>query len=222
MHVKICGITNLPDALLAAQAGADFIGLIRAPSERAVAADVALEIINELRDTPTRPVLLFRDAPLEELAAACRDCHVAWVQLHGHESVNYLARLAAALPHVRIIKAWELTPSDSGDALIAYVREAGSTGLRIAAVILDAPKGGAHPGYDHLAAISRRCNEAWSNAESERPELWCAGGLTTVTLAAAVANGTYDGVDVARGVEQSAGRKDRGAVRQFIEIGKSL
>ena len=93
MHVKICGITNLPDALLAAQAGADFIGLIRASSARAVAAEVAVDIIDKLRGTPTRPVLLFRDAPLEELVAACRDCRAAWVQLHGRESVDYLDRI---------------------------------------------------------------------------------------------------------------------------------
>ena len=222
MHVKICGITNLPDALLAAQAGADFIGLIRAPSKRSVTADVAREIIDELRDAPTRPVLLYRDAPLEELVAACRDCRAAWVQLHGHESVDYLACLSAALPHVRIIKAWEITPSDAGDALIAYLRSAGAAGVGIAALILDAPKAGPPPGYDRLAAVSRRCDEAWSDAGSDRPELWCAGGLTSETLAGAVANGTYEGVDVARGVERSAGRKDRAAVRRFIEIGKSL
>ena len=214
MRVKICGITRPEDAREAAHCGADFIGLIRAPSARRVTVATARQVIAALPEH-VQPVLLFRDAPLDEVTAAVDATGGDWVQLHGREPVAYLAELAARRPALRLIRAWEVTAEQADDDLAAYLQQAGAVNLRIDVVILDAPKGGAHPGYERLARISRRCRQ-------RPPEIWCAGGLTPKNVAAAIAQGRYDGVDVASGVESSPGIKDHAALRAFIETARQL
>ncbi|MBU0638595.1 MAG: phosphoribosylanthranilate isomerase [Planctomycetes bacterium] len=215
MRVKICGITNQRDANAAARCGADLIGLIRAASPRQVELQVARQIVRDLSDA-TGSVLLFRDAPLEEVTAELQATAVPWVQLHGRESAEYVLGLARRCPAVRIIKAWEITPQTSLAELLAYVAEVATSGGRLDVVIVDAPKGGPHPGFERMAAIAH----AWRG--QPLPELWLAGGLTPENLSAAVAAGQYDGVDVASGVESEPGTKDHDAVRRFVELARRL
>ncbi len=214
MHVKICGITSADDALLAAHAGADFVGLIFAASPRRTTLATARAVVDAL-PAGTQAVLVFRDAPLDEIVQTIDATGARWVQLHGREPVAFLRDLTARLPQVATIKAWEVAGPTAGDELVAYLQEASAAGVLIRAVILDTPKGEVHPGYGCLAAVSRR----WA---SRPPEIWCAGGLTPGNLAAAVSGGRYDGVDVAGGVERSPGVKDPTLVRQFIAAAKRL
>ena len=214
MRVKICGITNVDDARAAARAGADFIGLIRAPSVRQVSVERVRQIIAVL-PTTTQPVLLFRDAPVEDVLAALEDTGCTWVQLHGREPVSYLHELLTRRPPTRLIRAWEVAGARAGAELTEYLRQAGERAVSIDMVILDAPKGGPHPGYDCLGDVSRQMPES-------PPEIWCAGGLTPANLTAAVAGGRYAGVDVASGIEARPGQKDHTALRQFIATAKRL
>lgn len=213
MHVKICGITNVDDAREAARCGADFVGLILAASRRQITVDVAKDVVVAVPET--RPVLLFRDAPLDNVLAALEATDCAWVQLHGHEPATYLGELVRRRPGLHLIRAWEVALPDDGDKLAGYLREAEKASIRIDAVILDAPKGGPHPGYERLGDISIRCYP-------RPPEVWCAGGLTPANLATAVKTGRYDGVDVASGVESQPGIKDHAALRQFIAAAKQF
>ncbi|MCK4343235.1 MAG: phosphoribosylanthranilate isomerase [Phycisphaerae bacterium] len=209
MRVKICGITNPDDALAAAQFGADFIGLILAPSARRVTVESARRV-RDVLPPAAQPVLLFRNAPLDEVHEVLAATGCEWVQLHGGESPSYLKELATRHPQIHLIKAWEVSSPQAGDELANYLRQVKEEGVRIDVIILDAPKGGPHPGYDCLGDVSRRCVE-------RPPACWCAGGLTPANVAAAVADGCYDGVDVAGGVELRPGRKDHAALRRFIE-----
>ena len=208
MQVKICGITSLEDGSAAARHGADFVGLIRAPSVRRVSLDVARQVVRSLPST-THAVLVFRDAPLDEVVAALADANCAWVQLHGGETAAYVGELQRQRPGVRIIKAWEISSSHDGAELCGYLRTAADAGVHVDVVLLDVPKGGPHPGHDCLGAVSRAVVE-------RPPEVWCAGGLTPAGVPAALAAGRYDSVDVAGGVETRPGVKDHDLIRQFV------
>lgn len=214
MHVKVCGITQLEDARAAARLGVDYIGLIRAASARQVDLESARQIAAGLPAT-TRPVLLFRNAPLDEVCTAVEATGVGWLQLHGTEPVAYAGELRHRLPEINLIRAWEVSGVGAADELGAYLRASADNGVQFSAVILDAPKGGPHPGYECLGEVSRRC-------QNLGPQIWCAGGLTPENVATAVGAGSYQGVDVARGVEQSPGVKDHEAMGRFVAQAKAL
>ncbi len=208
MHVKICGITNADDAVAAARSGADFLGFILAPSPRRVAIDVVRAVVGAL-PPGVQPVLVFRDAPLEEVLAAVQTTRAGWLQFHGRESPAYLREVQARLAFVHVLRAWEIVGPAAEQDLRLYLEEARRQAVRIDAVLLDAPKGGPHPGFERLADISR-------SLVLRPPAIWCAGGLTPANVATAVAVGCYDGVDVASGVESRPGIKDHDAVRRFV------
>ncbi len=223
MQVKICGITSTADAFAAARLGADFIGLVRAPSDRQVTRATAADIVQCLPAT-TAPVIVVRDLPLDELAAEVAEIGARCVQLHGAEPPEYVSGLCALLPQIRVIKAWEVAAPDTAAPLLEYVRAVYAAGAELGAVLLDVPKGVAHPGFECLATVSVKWHEAFRRAGRTQPAppLWCAGGLTPATLELALGVGEYEGVDVARGVETSPGVKDRAALRAFIEIARRL
>ncbi len=214
MRVKICGITSQEDAEHACAAGADFVGLIRAESKRRCDPDVARHVCAAL-PASCQPVLVFRDAVLDDLLADAARAGCGWVQLHGDEPVAYVQRLQRERPDLRLIRAWEVRDRTAGDALVDYLEQAALADVHIEIVLLDSPKHAPHPGYDTLAMISRRVLE-------RPPEIWCAGRLGPENLAEAVADGRYDGVDVASGVELLPGRKDHAKVAQFINLGQRL
>ncbi len=212
MRVKICGVTNVTDARAAAEAGADFVGLIRAASPRHVSLETARAIAAAL-PPKVRPVLLFRDAAVSEIVAVVERTGVEWVQLHGREPVADVHRLAARLPDLRLIKAWEVHSAESAE-LAAYLAEARAADLRLDVLILDAPKGGPHPGFAALAALAKAVT-------LRPPEVWCAGGLTPENVAAVCAAGLFDGVDVASGVERTPGRKDAVRMARFVAAARA-
>ncbi|MGD8454599.1 MAG: phosphoribosylanthranilate isomerase [Phycisphaerae bacterium] len=214
MRVKICGITRRDDALLAARCGADFVGLIRAAGQRQVTPETARQILGELPPA-TAAVLVFRDAPLADVVDEAAAGPFGYVQLHGREPVSYAAELQAQLPNLRIIRAWSVAGVETADELCRYLEEAKQANVTFAAVLLDAPKGGPHPGFATLGEVSRRCHAL-------AHEVWCAGGLTCENLATAVRAGDYTGVDVARGVETSPGVKAPQLVADFLTTARAL
>jgi phosphoribosylanthranilate isomerase len=207
MQLKFCGITSERDALAAAEAGADFVGLILAPSPRQIDPVRARRIMDRL-PPETQPVLLFKDAPLAEMVAALERTRCEWVQLHGEEPVEALRGLRLHNPNLRLVKAWTVRGPVAAEALLSYLAEVQAADIQLDVVLLDAPKGGPHPGYEALGEVSRRLTE-------RPPEVWCAGSLTADNVADALAAGRYDGVDVASGVELAPGRKDAAEMRRF-------
>lgn len=198
---------------MAAQCGADFVGLILAPSPRQVTVDTARLVVASLPPV-TQPVLVFRDAPPGDVIGAVTATGCTWVQLHGRESAAYLSELAAHRPDLRLIKAWEVIGPDSGLRLAELRMQLRTRAVRVEAYLLDAPKGGPHPGYEMLGQVSASC-------PARPPEVWCAGGLTPENVATAVAAGSYDCVDVASGVESRPGVKDRDAIESFIRAARA-
>ncbi|MBL8879592.1 MAG: phosphoribosylanthranilate isomerase [Phycisphaerales bacterium] len=207
MKIKICGITNLADAQLCRELNVDFIGLIRAPSERRISLADATGIASKLGTHP-QPVLLFRDSPIDEFVREVRGADVQWVQLHGGENAAFAAEARAQLPGLRLIKAVEVIAGGAAAALRQNL-----TGLceqmRPDVVVLDRPKGSGTAGFDDL-------RKAASVVRGLGVEVWCAGGLTPENVGEAIRDGGFDGVDVARGVERSPGFKDAELLRAFL------
>lgn len=209
MQIKVCGITTLDDALLCRDLGVHFIGLIRADSPRSVSLDQAVHIVEAVMQH-LRPVLLFRDAPLESVISEIRTTGAGWVQLHGSESAAYVSALRAAIPAISIIRACEISQDSAPEERQAIFSRVFDT-IRPDVVVLDRPKGAPADHHEDFRLLA-------ANRPETATQLWCAGGLNPANLAAAIRSSRFDGVDVARGVESAPGKKDEHLLRQFLAI----
>ena len=113
--VKVCGTTNVEDALLAADAGADFIGTLVEveQSPRCVSVKTARSIV-VMSSVPTVAVVL--DKPLDELRPKIESIQPFAVQLHGHETPDDVAQLKSSLP-CQVWKVVHLPPQ--GDKVVS-------------------------------------------------------------------------------------------------------
>ncbi len=204
VRIKICGITNLEDAMLAASLGADALGFIfYPPSPRSVAPDAARAIIAQLPPfISTVGVFVDEDAAMvKELAAVVG---LDWLQLHGKETPEYCRSLGR-----RIIKGFRIQDEKSLADLTAY------RGV-IQALLLDAYKkgqvGGTGETFDwHLAREARKYGP-----------VILAGGLTPANVVQAIVAAQPQAVDVASGVEAYPGKKDPEKLRAFFRAAKEL
>jgi phosphoribosylanthranilate isomerase len=193
-RIKICGITNLADALLAAELGADALGFVFAPSPRQVTPDQAAAIIRELPPFVTTVGLVVDQDPLPILER----CPVDLIQFHGSESPETVARAGR-----RAVKAFRLREAGDLESLAAY--EA------VSAFLLDAYVPGVAGGTGHqfpwqLAVDARRFGKP----------IVVAGGLTPENVAQCIETTRPYAVDVSSGVEAERGRKDPEKLRTFI------
>ena len=192
--VKICGITNEADALLAVGLGADSVGLIFAPSPRQVSLATAGDIVRRL-PPETLVVGVFRDeAPLRVVEIA-NQLGFGGVQLHGNESVADVQYISERVPLV--IKALAAT-----SAGISRFAESGADLL-----LIDGPNPGSGEVFD------------WSLAEgvAHADQLIVSGGLTPQNVASAMGQIHPYGVDVATGVEMAPGVKDPRKLKAFVD-----
>ena len=201
-RVKICGITNIEDALAACDAGADALGFVFAEEAKArnryVELEDAVTIIRELPPFVTTVAVCVNET-IERLANILTyfDC----VQFHGEEQPEDIP-----LPHVAI-KAFRAGPEFTLSSLHAY---------QARAYLLDAwvpdQRGGSGTTADWAVAKS---------AVATGKPIILAGGLTPDNVADAVREVRPYGVDTSGGVEKSPGKKDHDRVRAFIENAKA-
>ena len=203
VKVKICGITNAPDALAAVEAGADALGfMFYEPSPRHIAIRQAAEIIRELP-----PFILkagvFLDASEDVVLRAIGDCGLNLLQFHGQETPEYCTQFG-----LMSMKAFRIRDAASLTSLQNYATDAW---------LLDAFSA------DKLGGTGEKFN--WELAieakKSGRP-IFIAGGLTPDNVAGAVQMVQPFGVDVSSGVEAAPGKKDHGKVREFIKAARSV
>ena len=195
MRVKICGITNLEDALAAEKAGADALGFnFVSTSKRLVSVDTVLTIGKALGVFTWR-VGIFRNQNLGEVKEIAETLSLSAVQLHGDEDETYAAELRQSFP---VIKAVSFTPELS----LKYLE-----GFPADAILLDGLKPGSGEAFDWEAASFLK----------GFPRLMLAGGLTPDTVAASIRALHPYAVDVASGVEASAGIKDATKMKIFIQ-----
>lgn len=204
VRVKICGITNLEDALLAASLGADALGFVLyPPSPRAISPDAARAIIAQLPPFVTT-VGVFVDEDTARVKELAGQLGLDWVQLHGRESPDYCKSLGR-----RVIKGFRIQDENSLTALTAYRGAA-------QAFLLDAYKKGLAGGTGETFN--------WDLARQARKygPIILAGGLTPENVAQAIATARPQAVDVASGVEATPGKKDPEKLRAFIDAVKRV
>ncbi|NIM07545.1 MAG: phosphoribosylanthranilate isomerase [Armatimonadetes bacterium] len=207
--VKICGITNLDDALCAAEAGADAIGFVFARSPRQVTPEQVQEITAHL-PSHLITVGLFVNAPLEAIRTSIATAGVNAVQLHGDEPPEVVEKLAQ---HTSVrkgdIRSWPLLVK-----AFAPRQESDLTSLKdyaaAQAFLIDAHVEGVRGG------TGKRADWNLAKAAKEFGRVILAGGLDPENVAEALAQVEPFGVDVSSGVEAAPGRKDPARVKEFI------
>ena len=211
IRVKICGIGNPDDACVAAEAGADFIGMVFVPERhRRITPDDARDIVDAVRslDGPApRMVGLFADQPLEEVNDVIAHCALDTVQLCGRESVDYTATVNSEVIKVVHVPASWRAPDDVPQ-LADRVREYAESGCLVTLDrLVEGIQGGTGQSFnlDVAASLAHRGGE-----------FLLAGGLTPANVGRAISIVRPWGVDVSSGVE-TIGKKDRRKIRRFIE-----
>ena len=196
--IKICGITNEPDALLSVGLGATALGFIFAESRRRVTPHDADDIIRRLPDG-IFTVGVFRNQPLEEVVETAIDLKLSAVQLHGAESRDDCRFIADQVGQV--IKAFV-----AGDPEAAHFRSYGAKHF-----LIDGPEPGSGEVFD------------WRVAESMRDAgaMILSGGLRPSNVERAISTFRPYGVDVCSGVEAEPGRKDALLLREFINTART-
>lgn len=197
VKVKICGITNLDDALAAVDMGADILGFNFYPqSPRYIEEKLFFDIAPKL---PTYVDIagVFVNADIVDIRRIVNDGFLNWLQLHGDESIEFCRSLSSL--NVRTIKAIRVRTAMD----IMYARR-----FNTDAVLFDAynPKlyGGTGEkfNWDLVSSVDRR--------------VFLAGGIDPENAKEAVDRGTY-GIDVCSGVESSPGKKDHAKMKQMFD-----
>ncbi len=205
MFVKICGITNEEDALLAVALGADALGFNFAPgSTRQVTPSVVRDILKRL-PPGTTTVGVFRDERPERVVEIVNSAGLGGAQLHGREPKSEVRFVRERVPF--LIQGFR-----AGDPAIAQAGESGAD-----VVLLDSAEPGSGRVFD------------WALAEGlpAGSRLLLAGGLTPDNVADAIRRVRPWGVDVATGVEVDGtddrpanGRKDPRRLQRFLEAAR--
>lgn len=217
--IKICGITRPEDAIVAAEAGADAIGLnFYAKSPRYVSIETAFTIAQAVAGGPL-VVGVFVNASAAEIAQAVTSVPLGAIQLHGDEPPEFVAELPPGMP---VIRAARIGAAGLAEAA-AYRDACQAAGRPLAAVLLDASVEVA-PGEEVIYGGSGHRLD-WPRVAAERgvlasTPLILAGGLTPVNVAEAISVSRCDGVDTASGVESSPGVKYHEMIRAFVEVAR--
>ena len=199
--VKICGLTRPEDAELAVASGAWAIGMVFHPdSPRCVDVDQAAEIATTHRRR-CEVAGVFVNAPLDAVLATLASVPLTMLQLHGDEGPSYCAE-AARRTGLKVMKAVRVKDGHAVRALSAYPTDFH---------MLDAHVSGTYGG------TGQRFDWELAAEHSRKPPLVLSGGLTPENVAEALATARPFAVDVASGVEEAPGRKDRDKLRRFFE-----
>ncbi len=207
MRVKICGITNLEDAQLSVDAGADALGFIfYKGSSRYINPYEARAIASTLPPFLTT-VGVFVDEEIERVIDIADYVGLTAIQLHGNESPEYCSRLSR-----RIIKTLKVPESGSAKDLFKSISEYDN----ISAILLDTyirgKEGGTGRVFDWDTAIEAK----------QYGRIILAGGLTPENVVDAIERVKPYGLDVCSGVESEVGKKDPQRLRDFINRAKVL
>ena len=196
VKVKICGMTNLKDALLAAENGADAVGFIfYKESPRSISQKDVKEIVDQLPPF-VETVGVFVNETSDKVNRIAEQCRLTSVQLHGNESPAFCRRIKG-----RVVKAFRVKDAKSLEGISSY---------DVNGFLLDSYNDGGRGGtgqvFDWNLAL---------RAKKQGPVI-LAGGLNPYNVYTAIHRVKPYGVDVCSGVEKSAGVKDPQKISEFI------
>jgi phosphoribosylanthranilate isomerase len=202
-RVKVCGITRVEDALVAAEAGASAIGFIFWPQSPRFITPAAARNIARALPQPLSIVGVFVDQPLDEVRAIAETVQLSAIQLHGNESLEYARGVLQP-----VIKAVAITDGFAPERLDEYPQEI--------TVLLDA--------HDPLrrGGTGRTIDWTVAAAAAVRRPLFLSGGLNAANIHEAVTRVRPYGVDLSSGLEIAPGIKDPARVRAVFDVLNSI
>ncbi len=213
--VKICGMTNLEDALIAVDAGADAVGFVfYEKSPRKIGVEAVREIVEKLPESVEK-VGVFVNEYENSICDAVDEAGLTAVQMHGHNDDPHVADiLVEQRPRLKVFAAISIhSASPAGRASIwdpdvvqAFLVDSGTSSIL----------GGTGEVFDWRASV-RTLNEI-----RRFGQLVLAGGLTPANVGDAIEIVKPWGVDVASGVEAKAGKKDPEKVRAFVRAVREI
>jgi len=197
VFVKICGNTNLEDAELAIEYGADALGFIfYEKSKRYVSAKTASEIMAELPQTLLK-VGVFVDETPQKIKEILQEVPLDVLQFHGNESVDYCLQFEK--PFYKVIHMTKDTQFSQIEKTFHHAQ----------ALLLDTKD------ERHKGGTGQTFNWQWVPSKTSI-RLILAGGLTPENVEEAIQIVQPYGVDVVSGVESRAGKKDAAQLKSFI------
>jgi phosphoribosylanthranilate isomerase len=207
--VKICGITNLEDALTAVEAGADALGFVfYEKSPRSIGSEAAWRIVKEL-PSAVEKIGVFVNQFEDSICSLADEAGLSAIQMHGDNEDPHVADLIVKRrPHLKIVVSISMCrpkPEDWAmlwhpDVVHAFLVDSGGSSKH----------GGTGQRFDWQTG--RRSVEAIANLG----RVVVAGGLTPSNVAEAIRILKPWGVDVSSGVEAMPGKKDPEKVRAFV------
>lgn len=198
-RVKICGITNVDDALHAVELGADALGFVFAESPRRVTPVMAQQVIEKLPPFVSK-VGVFVDEDKGVVSETAFACNLDALQFHGHESPEYCARFREK--GAKVIKAVRVKNSESLEPLSQYLADAYLLDTHV-----EGMAGGTGLTFNWELALE---------AKKFGPII-LSGGLNPENVAEAIRVVKPFGVDVSSGVEKRTGKKDLDKLRAFFD-----
>jgi phosphoribosylanthranilate isomerase len=211
-RIKICGLCRPQDARLAADAGADAVGLVFCPaSPRNVSIEQAREILAQVPPFVT-PVGLFVDAPVDQILATAQTLGLGCIQLHGQESPTTVA----ALKPLTILKALPVERATFPAVLQSWKQSIAAGHLEnLKGLLLETasvkPGGSGIPNDWETIASTQS-----AGLFNDLPPIIAAGGLTPGTVAQVVRTLRPWAVDVSSGVEEAMRQKSPKKIADFI------
>ena len=196
--VKICGITNVEDALAAAANGANFIGFVFAESPRRCEPATAKHI-RRILGGDVKTVGVFTDES-DEVLRSMDECELDYAQLHGYQTDEFARRIGAA----RVIRAARVKSERSISALAEFTEAA----FYLLDAFREGIAGGTGTTFDWSLAGPAK--------ELGRPVL-LSGGLNPGNVEEAIRTARPFAVDVASGVEAAPGLKDHAKIKEFMD-----
>ena len=203
-YIKICGITNLEDALAAAAAGADMLGFnFYKPSPRYITPQKVHEIIKQL-PTSVLKIGVFVNEELANVHRMMREAGLGALQLHGDEPPKYCDTFYGWY----VIKTFAVTDTFDVEAARAY---------EVDAIMLDTK-------HNSLRGGTGRVFD-WSVARQAAltiPELFLAGGLSPENVESAIKMVRPYAVDACSSLEDAPGKKNHERMRVFVNTVRAV
>jgi len=197
IQIKICGITNIEDALCAASSGAAAVGFIfYAPSLRYIQPQKARVIIDELPRDLVK-VGVFVNETAEEVKRILDYCGLDMLQLHGDESPDYCHQFPAR----RVIKTMELKTEEDVKTAPRY---------DVAAILVDSRHAGLYGGTGKTSN--------WDLAKRISRPLILSGGLNENNVSEALHKVKPAALDINSGMESAPGKKDPAKIARIMQI----